>query len=130
MKISNSPARFLKVSAAAVLLLAVAAPAQAHHSFARFDHAKEVTLTGTLKEFQWTNPHVWLQVVGNDGANKGVEWSIEAASLNSLARKGWTRKSVAAGDKVEVVMNPARDGSKEGSLLRLKANGKAVGQPD
>lgn len=71
------------------LLLVFAGTAFAHHSFAMFDSQREVTLVGTVKEFQWTNPHCWIQllVAGADGT--AVEWGIELDSPRSLVRTGW-----------------------------------------
>ena len=93
-----------------------AQPALSHHSFAMFDSAKEVTLEGTVREFQWTNPHSWLQVtVPRGGAS--VEYSIELGSPNSMSRRGWRRTTFKPGDKVTLVMNPMRDGSPGGALV-------------
>ena len=114
--------------AAAVAVSGAAAPAFAHHSFAMFDRTKEMTLVGTVKEFQWTNPHSWIQVnVPTNG--KVVEWSIEGGSPNGLARRGWTRNSLKPGDKVKVTMHPLKDGSKGGSFVRAEfADGKVLGE--
>jgi hypothetical protein len=97
-------------------VLLTAAPALAHHSFAMFDTSKEVTLSGTVKEFQWTNPHSWLQLnVPRDG--KAVEYSIELGSPNTMSRHGWRRGTFKPGDRVSVTINPMRDGSPGGSLV-------------
>jgi len=98
------------------LALFSAAPVLAHHSFAMFDTAREVTLAGTVREFQWTNPHSWLQLnVSQRG--RTVEYSIEMGSPNTMSRKGWRRGTFKPGDKVTVVINPMRDGSPGGSLV-------------
>ena len=96
--------------------LLAAAPALAHHSFAMFDTQREVTLNGTVREFQWTNPHSWLQLNVTQGG-RTVEYSIEMGSPNTMSRKGWRRSTFKPGDKVSVVMNPMRDGSPGGSLV-------------
>ena len=98
------------------LALLGATPLMAHHSFAMFDTAREVTLAGTVREFQWTNPHSWLQL---NVAQRGrtVEYSIEMGSPNTMSRKGWRRGTFKPGDKVTVVINPMRDGSPGGSLV-------------
>ena len=101
---------------AVALLGAVAVPALAHHSFAMFDTRSEVTLSGTVREFQWTNPHGWLQVVVPRGG-AGVEYSIELGSPNSMSRRGWRRTTFKPGDKVTAVINPMRDGSPGGALV-------------
>ena len=107
--------------------LAVAGPALAHHAFAMFDTNREVTLDGTVKEFQWTNPHTWVQLLVKDSAGKEVEWSIEGSSPNNLARFGWTRTSLKAGDHVQAVVHPLKDGSIGGSLVKITVNGQVVG---
>lgn len=94
----------------------VAVPSAAHHSFAMFDTRQEVTLSGTVREFQWTNPHSWLQLqVAREG--RTVEYSIELGSPNTMSRKGWRRTTFKPGDRVTVVMNPMRDGSPGGALV-------------
>src|SRR5579862_3601438 len=88
--------------------LLVAGPALAHHSFAMFDRQKEVTLKGTVKEFQWTNPHSFIEIETPDDKGGAVSYSIEMNSPNNLTRQGWKSTALKAGDKVTVVMNPLR----------------------
>ncbi|MGZ3274086.1 MAG: DUF6152 family protein [Caulobacteraceae bacterium] len=107
--------------------LALAAPATAHHAFAMFDTNREVMLEGTVKEFQWTNPHTWVQLLVKDSGGKEVEWSIEGSSPNNLARFGWTRNSLKSGDHVQAVVHPLKDGSIGGSLVKITVNGQVVG---
>ncbi|MEO6389158.1 MAG: DUF6152 family protein [Croceibacterium sp.] len=98
----------------------VAAPAAAHHSFAMFDQHKIVTLEGTVTEFQWTNPHAFIEL---DAANPGGgtrHWSIELNSPNNLKRQGWSRGALKAGDRVTLRMNPLRDGRGGGLFLDVK----------
>lgn len=104
--------------AAALLGAAVLAapPALAHHSFAMFDGKAEVTLSGTVKDFQWTNPHSWLQLEVPRGA-ASTEYSIELGSPNTMSRKGWRRSTFKPGDRVTVTINPMRDGSAGGALV-------------
>lgn len=96
-------------AAACIALLAAGPAALAHHSFAMFDQTKEVTLKGTVTEFQWTNPHAFIhiQVTGADG--KPEVWEIELNSPNNLKRQGWKSTSVKTGDKVTLMTNPLRD---------------------
>lgn len=124
--------KILSVGAAAVVLAALTGGASAHHSFAMFDNQKEVVLDGVVKEFQWTNPHSWVQVLVTDAkTGKTVEWSIETSSPNSLARQGWKRSSIKAGDKVTAVVNPLKDGQPGGNLVRLKLpDGLVLGKPE
>jgi hypothetical protein len=93
--------------------------ALAHHSFALFDQTKQVTLVGTVKEFQWTNPHCWLVLDVKAGSGEGQEWSLEALSPNVLGRNGWKKNSMKPGDHVTVVVNPTRDGTRGGNLLSV-----------
>ena len=103
-----------------------AAPALAHHSFAMFDQRKVMTLEGTVTEFQWTNPHAFIEMeVPADG--KVTHWSIELNSPNNLKRQGWSRSSLKRGDKVTLRMNPLRDGHPGGLFLDVRlANGKVL----
>ena len=118
-----------KVLVAAVLV-SVAGLVQAHHSFATFDQTQQKTLVGTIKEVQWTNPHIWVQVlVKGEPSGAVVEWSIEGGSPNGLSRQGWKRSSLNAGDAVEMVIHPLKDGSNGGSLIKVSVNGKPVGTP-
>ena len=99
----------------------------AHHSFAMFDETKETTLVGTIKEVQWTNPHIWVQVLAKNDKGQDVEWSIEGGSPNGLTRQGWKRTSLKAGDKIEMVIHPLKNGQNGGSLMRVSVDGKPVG---
>ena len=103
--------------------LSLAASAQAHHSFAMFDNEKEQTIEGVVKEFQWTNPHIWVQVnvTGPDG--KVTEYSIEGGSPNGLKRQGWSRDTMKAGDKIVLKMHPLKDGMPGGSFMSAVING-------
>jgi hypothetical protein len=106
----------------------VATPTQAHHSFSMFDLGKDVTLVGEVKEFQWTNPHIWIQVLVTGADGKVMEWSIEGNSPSTLSRQGWTKRSVKAGEKVTLVVHPLRDGQPGGSLVKVTLpDGKVVG---
>ena len=108
--------RFVLLGAAA---LAVSAPVIAHHSFAMFDQKKVMTLNGTVHEFQWTNPHSWIEldVPQKSGAQR---WSIELNSPNNLKRQGWKRDSIKPGDKVTVRIAPLRSGEHGGLFLDVK----------
>lgn len=105
-----------------------AAAAYAHHSFAMFDNTKETTIDGEVKDFQWTNPHIWIQVNVKGADGKVQEYSIEGGSPNGLKRQGWTKKSINAGDKISLKMHPLKDGSPGGSFMSATVNGKALGR--
>ena len=115
--------RLVLACAAAV---ALAAPALAHHSFAMFDQRKIMTLEGTVTQFQWTNPHAFIELdVPNGG--RTVHWSIELNSPNNLKRQGWTRTALKPGDRVVLRMNPLRDGHPGGLFLDVKLpNGRVL----
>jgi hypothetical protein len=97
--------------------LACIPAASAHHSFAMFDRTKEVTLEGTVKDWQFTNPHSWLQLLVIENGNP-VEYGIEGSSVNTLLRIGWGTKTFKAGDKISVLINPLRDGRKGGAFVK------------
>jgi len=98
-------------------LLGGASGAQAHHSFAMFDSQKEVTVQGQVKEFQWTNPHTWTQLIVTENG-KPVEYGIEGGSPNGLARRGWSSTSLKPGDQVSITIHPLRNGQKGGAFMR------------
>jgi len=105
---------------ALMALLAAAAPAAAHHSFAMFDLTRTVTFKGTIKDFQWTNPHVVVWVVAQPKPGAAPDtWTIELTSPGNLTRLGWTRHALKPGDRVDVEINPLRDGQHGGSLRKI-----------
>lgn len=109
------------VGAVAAWCAMLSPPVMAHHSVAMFDHDKVITLQGTVKEFQYTNPHSWLQILvtGDDG--RTVEWDFEAEGPSSLLRKGIKAKTFSPGDKVTIVAHPMKDGRTAGALLSATA---------
>lgn len=96
-----------------------AGAAVAHHSYAMFDRAKTITITGTVTKFEWTNPHVYLWVTAADAEGKPVLWAIEGGSPVMLARQGWKKDSAASGENVTVTLNPLRDGRPGGYFIAL-----------
>ena len=114
--------------AAATLLAAGAA--FAHHSFAMFDRDKEVVLNGTVREFQWTNPHAFIEVDVADDKGNVEKWSVEMNSPNNLTRQGWKSSMLKTGDKVSVTLNPLRDGKKGGLFVAVTLpDGKVMKDP-
>ena len=97
-------------------LAAAALPALAHHSFAVYDRTQMLTLKGTVKAFQWANPHCVIWVMIQPDAGAAQEWSFETTSPGVLTRSGWTRHSVKPGDRVSVEYHPLHDGSHGGGL--------------
>src|SRR5579871_4240198 len=94
--------------AAATTALFVA-PAVAHHSFAMFDQSQVLYLSGTVKEFEFVNPHAWLQLLVSDGKGDAATWGFEGGSVSQLIRLGWTKENLKAGDQVEVGYRPMKD---------------------
>jgi hypothetical protein len=104
---------------AAAIGLGAWGQAQAHHSGAMFDRTRQVTLAGTVKEFNWVNPHssFAVEVTKPDGSNE--LWGVEMNSPNNLVREGWTRVTLRPGDKVSAVINPLRDGKPGGVYVAI-----------
>ena len=103
------------------ITVSTSALAVAHHATTMFDRDKVLTITGVVKEVQWTNPHVGIFVTGTlkDGDTPTI-WVLEVSSPGNLTRAGgWTRNSVKAGDKVSVDFWPLRNGTKVGYLKKV-----------
>lgn len=114
-------ARLTAAFAALALAGAAAAPALAHHSFAMFDFQASKSVTGTVEQFDWTNPHtfIWLQVpTGPNGATE--RYGFEGMSPNYLGRRGWSKSTLKPGDKVTVTYHPLKDGSKGGTYQKVQ----------
>jgi hypothetical protein len=111
------------------LLGSFAAAASAHHSAAMFDSTKTVELNGTVKEFQWTNPHTWIQLYVNNERGERVEWSIEGGSPGTLSRNGWRPSTFASGASVVIKVHPMLSGAPSGSFVGAKFDdGKTLGR--
>src|SRR5215831_6643718 len=93
------------------------APAFGHHSFAMFDTSKEVTLTGSVTSFEWTNPHVYIEIDVPDSAGGSKHWSVELGSPSILRNNGWKHDTLKPGDRPTLIINPLKNGS-SGGLLR------------
>ena len=123
---------------ATVAVAALAAPAFAHHSFAMFDQDKTITLRGTVKEFEFINPHVWLRIEVTDLATgKPLQYALEMGSVARSSFDGWKKDSVKPGDAISVTLHPHKDGSRGGMYLSAELpsgqhfgrTGPAVGVP-
>jgi hypothetical protein len=105
----------------------------AHHSPAMFDATKTITLTGTVKEFQWMSPHCWIQLLVANPADPGaapVEWGIEMDNPLGLSRHGWKPGSLTPGEEIVVVAHPLRDGQPGAQVVSVtRADGTLVGDP-
>lgn len=102
------------------LIVGAAGLALAHHSYSAFDMVEVRTVTGTIKKFDWTNPHtwIWIDVVNEQGVSE--TWGIEGMSPNFLARRGWNRNTLKQGDKISVTLHPLKTGEKGGTWVDAK----------
>jgi hypothetical protein len=110
------------------VLIALPLTAMAHHSPSMFDQTKTISLVGTVREFQFTNPHVYIQLAVEE---RGVEteWSLELGAPIYLRNKGWRRSTLQADDRVTIKANPLRSGAKGGLVLEVASrDGKALGR--
>ena len=113
--------------ALSLAVLAAAAPASAHHSFAMFDQSKRISISGTVKDFQYTNPHSWVIVMATAADGKQTEWGFESEGPSTLLRAGIKHSSINPGDKVTATAFPMRDGRPAGSLISItKADGAVL----
>lgn len=115
------------LAALSLATMATAVPAIAHHSAAAYDHAKKLTLTGTVKEFHWANPHTWITVTVPTKSGGTQEWKLEGGSVSILIRNGWKKTTIRPGDKVKLLISPRRDGEPGGEFYTvLTRNGEKV----
>ncbi len=118
------------LAAAAILALGISVgDAQAHHSGAMFDADHPIDIKGEVKEFRWTNPHVYVEVYGSSVAKPQPQvWSIEFTSPGNLSRRGWTKHTFQPGDKVTMTITPLREGTPGGGFRKVifEATGKVI----
>ena len=105
------------VLAATAALAGTAAPALAHHSFAMYDNDHQIKLLGTVTYFQWTNPHVYIEMQTMEPDGQSKHWTIECANPGILDRVGWKFNMIKVGDKLTTVVSPLRTGE-PGALLK------------
>lgn len=110
------------------LSILISSLAHGHHSFEMFDRGNPIQISGEIKEFQWVNPHTWIQIMVNEpGTGEPVEWSIEGRSPNVLVRRGWTRNTVQPGEQVTLTIYPLRNGDPGGAIITIeKADGSII----
>lgn len=102
-----------------LLLLVASGAAYAHHSFSMFDMKTTKSITGTVKQFEWTNPHTWLWIMVPNEKGELEQWGIEGMSPNFLGRRGWSKNTMKPGDKVTVEIHPLRNGEHGGTFLNV-----------
>lgn len=104
--------------------LCLAPMAEAHHSNSAFYVTKIITIKGVVKEFRWTNPHIWVILTVDDGKGNKVDWKAEGRPPGILARSGWTPKILQVGEMITIDLSPAKDDSASGLMARVtKADG-------
>jgi hypothetical protein len=109
-------------------LLLGGGPAAAHHSGAGFNADEVKEIVGTIKEFQFKNPHTWIQVMVTNAQGDAEEWSVEWGSPNSLARRGIRPSTFPPGAEVTMRINPMANGSPAGGFVAAKfSDGTTVG---
>ena len=120
--------RVLRSSLLAAAALATAQIAVAHHSYAMFDTSRQQTISGTVKAFEWTSPHVWVWVAADDANGGMTTYGFEAVNPAQLVRwGGWSKHSLNVGDKVTVECNPLKSGKPGGSLISITfADGRVL----
>jgi len=125
--------KFAIIYLAVIVLPAVSGPLLAHHGNAAYDTTKTITLKGTVTEYTWANPHVFLKVDAKDDGGNTSHWVIEAQSTVTQNAAGWTRTTFKAGDEVTLDVIPIKNGSPIGRFKgRIVINGtvfKAGAQP-
>ena len=107
-----------------------AIPAVAHHSFAMFDASKRVTVAGTVKEFQWTNPHAFILMMVSNSDGQVEQWTVEMGGPGGLARQGWVPKTLKPGMNISVIMHPLKEGHGGQFLAVTLPDGTQLGNPD
>jgi Family of unknown function (DUF6152) len=115
------------VAVAAVFLASLPAPTLAHHSFGHYDMAKLAEIEGTVRKYEWSNPHCWLFVDVKSADGKAVTYGFELSSVGEMLRRGWKKSTVAFGDKVKVKYRPMVDGTAAGLLVSAERNGAGLG---
>jgi hypothetical protein len=115
---------------ASVLIAAFAAPALAHHSPAAFEASKTITVTGTVKEFRWQNPHSWIEVNVPSDKGEPVLWAFELTSPTYLVRAGWKSNTLKPGDKVTITGRPLKSGEPGSAIFTsvMLADGRTLGE--
>ena len=118
----------MKLTVGTILVIAcglmIAPAALAHHGSAIYDNGKAVTVTGTVTEWTWSNPHCLLEFDVKDDKGGSVHWVAEVSNPPDMAARGWSRKMFKAGDEVTVIMIAAKNGEPIGSIARITINGK------
>jgi hypothetical protein len=111
--------RFFAAAVVAAGVSVSAGAAWAHHSFAMFDVTKVTTIEGTVKDYAWTNPHVWVDLMVPNSSGVMERWGLESQSVGILYRMGWKSDSLKPGDKVTVTPHPMKNGTVGGQVMKI-----------
>jgi hypothetical protein len=104
----------------AALLVVGPAVAAAHHTYAMFDQTRTVSLRGTIRALEWSNPHIWVWVDATDPSGKAVTYGFESNAPSELARFfGWSRQALKPGEPVSVEYSPLKSGRPGGALRTI-----------
>jgi Family of unknown function (DUF6152) len=127
---SSAPMSHRWIVLTALACLALPPQLSAHHSFAMFDLTRKIELKGTVLAFEWSSPHIWIQLLVHDAAsNADTEWSVEAPSIPGLMRLGWRADSLKYGDHVTLYIHPLKAGGPGGALQdAILPDGHHLGQ--
>jgi len=110
-----------------IVLVCLPCAAIAHHSTAEFDYTKQLTIKGTVKEVQWTNPHSYIELIADGEGGEQIQWSVEIGSPSLNINMGWRKDSVKVGDVVTINLSPVRSGKPYGTLRVLTfADGRTL----
>ena len=115
----NRQSAWLRLSKTLFTVVLAVAPLWAHHSMAGFDRTKTVSVTGTVKQFKWANPHAWIEMEIPDGKGGTSEWNVEMTSPAVLIKAGWKSSVIKPGDKVTVACHPQVSGEPGGIFVSL-----------
>jgi hypothetical protein len=119
----------MRICSLVIAVLLTGTSPLAHHSNSAFDGDKVVVLKGTVTQWKWSNPHVWIFLSVDDDKGSKVDWAIEGRTPGQLVRSGWSKSSLKPGDVITVDFSPAKDGSRTGLLTRVRlADGSVLGQ--
>jgi hypothetical protein len=111
----------------AVLLIAFDNVLSAHHSMAGYDDTKKITLSGTVSEYRWRNPHAWVVWDVKDESGKVVQWSGELPAINTDQALGMSKNSLKIGDEISVTINPSKLGTSDGRVWKIvKSDGTLI----
>lgn len=118
----------LRAALVCLVLLSAVSTASAHHSPAMFDMSRHVVLKGVVREFQWTNPHSYIQLLVRNDAGNETEWNLEMGAPNYLYNNGWRPGTLKSGDNVVVTIAPLKSGADGGLVVEVTmADGRKLG---